>query len=105
MNILFQLGNQVVPLGLRSRPDKTEILRSDEDRSAQDDTVLSIERRIPALPDSGNFQIAATTKKVIQQLILIQARAMVAPQVKPIPADANSNNCPGRISPALRIFT
>jgi hypothetical protein len=34
-----------------------------------------------------------------------QARASVTPHVKPIPADASSNNCPGRISPSRRICT
>lgn len=35
----------------------------------------------------------------------IHARAMVAPHVKPIPADANNNNWPGRMSPSRRILT
>lgn len=35
----------------------------------------------------------------------LQARASVTPHVKPIPADANSNNCPGRMSPSRRICT
>ena len=34
-----------------------------------------------------------------------QARAMVTPQVKPIPADAKSNNCPGRMRPSRRRCT
>ena len=33
------------------------------------------------------------------------ARTMVAPHVKPIPADANSKNWPGRMSPSRRILT
>lgn len=33
--------------------------------------------------------------KVIRHRMFIQARAIVTPQVKPIPDDANINNCPG----------
>ena len=37
----------------------------------------------------------STNCKTIARADWVQARAMVAPQVKPMPAEANNNSCPG----------
>jgi hypothetical protein len=84
----------VLQLGLRAGPVEREILLSAEERSAQDDN------------NHIKLQAAPTTKRVMQCHgdLFVQARAIVTPQVKPMPADANSNNCPGRISPSRFMF-